>query len=318
MSLLYISQQVTIYAGLSLAIIGLIGNSMNILIFSTLLSYRTTSCTFYFLISSLFNIAYVIINLISRIISAGYGIDPTRTSLAWCKIRQFCLFTLSLITITCSCLATIDQYFASSQNANIRRWSNIKLTHRLVCIVMIVWCIHGIPPLLYSDISPITKSCVNMNAAYGVYIPIYLLGLICVVPILVMVIFGYLTYRNIHMTRGLVRQYADRQLVRMTLFQVILVVFSFFPYGTYSAYSLVTAGMTKDGNRLLQEAFAITVLSLVPYFYYCGSCYVFLMSSSRYRRAMKTRLLFWRRTIQVVPIPMATFGGTALSNRTRQ
>ncbi|CAF1320541.1 unnamed protein product [Adineta ricciae] len=73
----------------------------------------------------------------------------------------------------------------------------------------------------------------------------------------------------------------------------------FFPYGTYSVYNLVTTGMPKDTYRLFQEAFAITVLSLVPYFYYCGSCYVFLMSSSRFRRSVRNQVLFWRRPTQI-------------------
>ncbi|CAF0900701.1 unnamed protein product [Adineta steineri] len=121
MFLLYLSQQITIFGGLILVIIGIFGNSMNILEFSTIRSYRTTPCSFYFLISSIFNIAYVTIKLISRIVSTGYGIDLTHTSVIWCKIRQFSLFTLSLITITCSCLATIDQFLVSSQNVKFRR-----------------------------------------------------------------------------------------------------------------------------------------------------------------------------------------------------
>ncbi|CAF1420662.1 unnamed protein product [Adineta ricciae] len=247
---------------------------------------------------SIFNIAYIVINLISRIVSAGFGIDPTRTSLAWCKFRQFCLYALLLITVTCACLAAIDQYFASSQNVRIRRWSNIRWARR---IVVIIWCIHGIPPILYSNISPTTKACGNMNARYADYIPFYLLGLICAIPIVVMVTFGYLTYRNIHLTRALVRQYADRQLVRMVLFQIILVIISFFPYGIYSVYSLVTTGLTKDSYRLSQEAYALAVISLVTYFYYCGSCYVFVLSSSRFRRSVRNQILYWWNPTQIDP-----------------
>ncbi|CAF0900644.1 unnamed protein product [Adineta steineri] len=315
MSLLYLSQQITIYGGLILVIIGIFGNSMNILVFSTIRSYRTTPCSFYFLISSIFNIAYVTINLISRIVSTGYGIDLTHTSVIWCKIRQFSLFTLSLITITCSCLATIDQFLVSSQNVKFRRLSNMKWTYRIVFIVIIIWVLHGIPPFLFSNISPVTKTCENINAAYGIYIPIYLLGLICAIPIIIMVLFGYLTYRNIRLTKGLVKQYADRQLVKMTLFQVVLVVISFFPYGIYSTYNLITSGMTKDADRLLQEYFAITILSLVPYFYYSGSCYTFLISSSRFRHAVKDRILFWKRINQVLPLPTVTYGKGTLENK---
>ncbi|CAF4219963.1 unnamed protein product, partial [Adineta steineri] len=89
MSLLYISQQITIYLGLFLLITGVVGNGLLILTFSAVRTYRKTPCTFYFLIRSADNIAFILINLISRIVSAGYGIDLTRTSVVWCKIRQY-------------------------------------------------------------------------------------------------------------------------------------------------------------------------------------------------------------------------------------
>jgi hypothetical protein len=247
---------------------GVIGNGINVLVFSTARTYRTTPCTFYFLIASIFNIAYITINLISRVVSAGFGIDLTRTSISWCKTRNFCLFTLSLITLTCSCLATIDQFFATSQSASLRRLSNIKWAHRIVFIAIIVWCLHGIPVILFFNISSITGTCVNTNANYAIYVPIYLLGFICGTPVLVMVVFGYLTYRNIHLTRVLAEQQADRQLARMTLIQVVLIVICIVPYAMYNIYNLITAGMSKDVNRLISEGFAYTFFSLVSYFYY--------------------------------------------------
>jgi hypothetical protein len=268
MFLVNLGQQITIYGGLFLVIIGVIGNGINILVFSTFRNYRTTPCTFYFLIASIFNIAYITINLISRIVSTGFGIDLTRTSISWCKIREFCLFTLNLITLTCSCLATIDQFFATSRNANLRRLSNIKWAHRIVIIVIIIWCLHGIPVILFYNISPITRTCVEINANYAIYIPIYLLGLIFAIPTSIMVIFGYLTYRNIHLTRILVEQQADRQLAKMTLIQVILDVICFLPYSIYIAYSLITSGVNKNTYQLISESFILTIFSLVSYFYF--------------------------------------------------
>ncbi|CAF1271118.1 unnamed protein product [Adineta ricciae] len=197
--------------------------------------------------------------------------------------------------------STIDQYFASSQNVRIRRLSNIRWARRIVVIVIIIWCIYGIPPTLYSDISSTTKACAVTNAGYTVYFPFHVIGLNCIIPTVVMVTFGYLTYRNIRLTRALARQYADRQLVRMVLFQIILVIISFVPYGTYSMYSLISTGLTKDAYRLSQEAYALAVISLVTYFYYCGNCYVFVLSSSRFRRSVRNRILYWWNPIQIDP-----------------
>jgi hypothetical protein len=275
MSLQYIGQQITIYVGLFLVVGGVIGNGINVLVFSTVRNYRTTPCSFYFLVASLFNILYIMINLSSRVASAGFGIDLTRTSDSWCKIRTFCLFTLALITISCSCLATIDQFFVTSQSAYLRRLSNIKWTYRITLIMIIVWCLHGIPPLLVYSISSISNTCVNTNAVYAIYSLFYLLGLVSAIPVVIMVIFGYLTYRNIHLTRVLAEQHADRQLAKMTLIQVVLVVICIVPYGIINTYNVITTRMTKDANRLLSEGFALTILSLVTYFYYAVCVFYF-------------------------------------------
>jgi hypothetical protein len=185
MSLLYIGQQITIYGGFFTVVVGVVGNGMNILVFSNVRNYRQTPCTFYYLIASIYNIAFLTINLMSRILSVGYGIDLTRISITWCKMKSFIGVSISLISLNFSCLATIDQFFATSQNAYLRRFSNIKWTHRIVFIVNIIWCIYGIPVLLFYDISLITNSCIVNNSDYTIYFTIYVIGLLCTMSALV-------------------------------------------------------------------------------------------------------------------------------------
>ena len=268
MSLSYISQQFTIYVGLFFIIIGVVGNTINIWIFSSVRSYRTAPCTFYFLIASIYNFAYITINLPFRILSIGFGIDLTQRSIFLCKFRQICLSSFCLISLSCACLSTIDQFFVTSQNANLRRLSNIKLTHRISIIVMIIWFLHGIPFLLFYNISPITAGCVNTNTIYAVYVSIYFLIILCIIPVILMTLFGYLTYNNIHLTRALAERQADRQLVRMLSIQIILVVICYVPNAINTAYGLITSGVSKDANRLLIESFSSNIINLLTYTYY--------------------------------------------------
>jgi hypothetical protein len=88
-----------------------------------------------------------------------------------------------------------------------------------------------------------------------------------------MLVFGYLTYRNIHLTTLVVKK-ADRQLTRMILIQVILVVICITPYGINSAYTLITENVIKDENRLIREDFALTIFSLLAYVYYSVSLFI--------------------------------------------
>jgi hypothetical protein len=266
--LLYDAQQFTIYVGFFLLIVGILGNAMNLLVFSKIRTYRTTPCTFYFLVSSIVNLVYIGINLTIRILSDGYEINIAGTSSIWCKIRGFLLVTPSIISINFSCLAVIDQFLVTSKSAYLRRLSQIQWAHRISIISIIIWCLHGIPILLFYDVSLINKTCVNNNAGFAIYTLVYLLGIICAIPVSIMMIFGWLTYRNIRQTIVLAELQADRQLLKMTLTNVVLVVISLLPYGIYNTYSLITDTTIKDSDRQLKEYFAGTIVSMVTYLYY--------------------------------------------------
>ncbi|CAF1381320.1 unnamed protein product, partial [Adineta ricciae] len=142
MSLPYLGQQITIYFGSFLVVTGVVGNIINITVFASIRSYRTTPCTFYFLVGSFFDILYIMLNLVSRIAISGVRFDLTRTSVSWCKTRNFSLAFVSLCSLTCSCLATIDQYCATSKNISIRRLSNIKRAPAVLIIMIIIWLCH--------------------------------------------------------------------------------------------------------------------------------------------------------------------------------
>jgi len=86
MSLTYIGDQITIYIGSIFLFTGLVGNGMNILIFLSVRTYRTTPCTFYFLIGSI------------RVI---YEIDLTRNSINWCRAQKRFLLVFMVFIFLC-------------------------------------------------------------------------------------------------------------------------------------------------------------------------------------------------------------------------
>ena len=269
MSLLNIGQQLTIYGGFILLFAGIIGNGLIIFLFSSVRNYRTTSCTFYILVQSIINILYILINQTSRMVSAGYGIDLTRTSVIWCKTRFFFIGFLTITSLSCSCMAAIDQFFATSQNIRLRRFSKIQLVHRIVFVLIIVWCfLETITSFLFFDISPMTNKCMPINTAYAVYYSVFIFVFCGVIPVLLMMIFGCMTYRNIRMTRALAEQHADRQLIQMIFIQVVMVVVSVTPYSINNAYSLITANVIKDVDQQLKENFVLTMVTFITYFYY--------------------------------------------------
>jgi hypothetical protein len=270
--LLYVAKQCTIYVGCFLLITGLFGNMMNIFIFSSLHTYRTTPCTFYFLVGSIFNNLYLLLGLTAVISKGGFGVDLTSTSRIWCKAGAFFVMSLTLVTFTCSCLATIDQFFATSDDIHLRQRSNIKWAHRIILVVIFACCLHATPCLVYLDISSSSKICAFDNTAYAVYVPIFFFVLLCIAPIFIMLLFGCLTYRNIRRTIVLAQQRADQQVTRMIFIQVILVVISNTPNSVFTAYQLITQDNTRDYSRQTKEYLCEVVISLFSYSYYVVCC----------------------------------------------
>ncbi|CAF0853150.1 unnamed protein product [Adineta steineri] len=301
MSLTYRNSRFNLYGSYFFLITGTIGNFLNILIFSSERNYRRTPSTFYFLIGSIHNIFYIVFNLTIRIYNLYNETNLVDTSLGWCLTYTFLIGYLGLTSFTCSCLATIDQFFATSRNAYLRQYSNIKWAHRIVFIIIIVWFLHAIPVLLFYNVPPITSRCNSVNKVYQNYIPVYILVLQCGIPVLVMLIFGGLTYRNMCLSKALVEQHADRQLTKMIIIQVILVIISMTPFGILEIYTLITSKSIKSTDQLQQEAFAQTILILVSYIYYVGNFYMFIISSNRFRQALKNRISFWKKPNQINP-----------------
>ena len=274
MSLTYIGEQITLYTGSILFIAGIFGNGMNILIFSTVRNYRTIPTTFYFLSGSITNILYLLLLLTTRIVTAANGIDLTRTSLAWCKTRPFFVGFLAPLCFTCSCLATIDQFFVTSQHVNIRRLSNIKWAHRVLIISIIFWSIHGLFGPIFYEITSVR--CTSTNAIYAEYAVVYVVVVVCAIPICVIGLFGWLTYRNIRRAIILAEQHVDQELSQMILFQMILIFVSIGPYGVNSAYRLITSGVKKSLDQQVKEAFITTIVTLISYLYYVV-CLIFIV-----------------------------------------
>ncbi|CAF0765998.1 unnamed protein product [Adineta steineri] len=241
-----------------------------------------------------------------RILSAGYGIDPTLTSTIWCKARLYFVNGFATVSLICSCLAVIDQFLATSRSVRLRRWSQITWARRLTLVVFIIGWLTNIPWAIYIDILPISGTCTYTNAIFADYLPVYSLVFFSTIPVSVMFTFGYLAYRNIRLTTALTRQRVDRQLTRMICMQVIVVAFCQIPYGIYNGYSLLTANVIKDTDRLDKELFAAKVTALFVYGNFAGNFYVFLVSSSRFRQTVKDKIFWWRPWNQIAPVTVQT------------
>ena len=160
-SLTIIAKQIVIYFGIPCFIAGIIGGFCNLMVFFSLHTFQENSCAFYLKIMSIFNIAQMITGLVPRIMTTGFDIDWTQTSIFYCKFKYFSLQYAATMSSTCLCLATIDQYLSTCTRPRWQQWCNIKIAHRVLSICAIIWFFEKTTVLIFFNHMnlPLTNKC---------------------------------------------------------------------------------------------------------------------------------------------------------------
>ncbi|CAF4218941.1 unnamed protein product [Adineta steineri] len=305
--------QITIYLGTFTLIAGVIGGLLNIIVFLSLRTFRESSSAFYLTIMSIVNVGQLLTGLLSRIMTSGFGIDWTSTSLFYCKFRLYCFYLCTSTSMTCICLAIIDQYLATSSRAEWRQWCNMRVARRLVLLFVFIWMIHNTPYLIYYDhvISMTTGkvACININTVfvqYNIYGTNLTIGK--VIPICITFVFGLLAYHNVqqlgYRTVPLVRRELDKQL---TVIILVLIVFAFFTNIPYTIVLILSTmpELTQDPVISAQLQFANLVTAYLVYIYFASPFYIYVCVSNRFRRqfiyvSFEIYLNRWRQRTMVI------------------
>lgn len=269
-------KQTIIYLGTVTLVAGLIGGLLDIVVFLSLKTFRLSSCGFYLTVMSVANIGQIITGLLSRILSTGFNIDWSLTSLFYCKFRLYCYQVCALVSMSCICLASIDQYFATCTRPRWQQWCNIKLARRLTIAFTLIWIVHNVPLLIYYDhvvsgatgkiACVITSNAVEQYTAYSITV---ILGK--VLPIFITLLFGLLAYDNVqqipHRMLPLVRRELDKQLTVMVLVQIAVGILMITPYTIiYILLRIPQLSSDVTAAAYLQFATALTTCILYIYF----------------------------------------------------
>ncbi|CAF2151322.1 unnamed protein product [Rotaria magnacalcarata] len=314
-----LSQVMTIYVGSTIYIAGITGGFLNILVFLTLRTFNEKSCGFYLIAMSFVNIGNLTTGLLSRILISGFHLDWTLISPFYCKFRWYGLQFGVLTSFTCTCLAATDQYLSTNSRIEWRRWSSIKIAHRVMAAFIIGWLFHGIPYLLYFDLvqSPIINKlvCASVNKIFQYYHSYgYLIIVSGIIPLVITGIFGLLARKNLrHSANGtisLVQRYLDQQLTKMVLSQLFYNFIFTFPYTMLTTIlSFIPTVNDPLVNAKLDFANVMTVL--IYYMSFASPFYIYTYTSQRFRQQLTYVLLDvhlkrWRRNPRIIINPVAS------------
>lgn len=240
--IIFISSQYTIYVIPLFLIAGLIGNSLNLLVFTTSRIFRDKRCAYLLIIISITDTAQLVINLTLRILTDALGVDPTQRSAVWCRVRGFLAQTFALVSVSTISYMAFDQFTSTSYSLRLRSLNTNRFARRFLIIAFCLCLLHGIPVSLFSQIES-SRGCNIYNAAYLFYFTyVYFIGLAGLIPVAFSSVFGLLALYNIrHIVRrevNLTRRRLDQQLTAMALLRVITLAVLLLPYLAYRVYFL--------------------------------------------------------------------------------
>ncbi|CAF3201931.1 unnamed protein product [Rotaria sp. Silwood2] len=291
----YISQQIVRYFGIPIFVAGVIGAILSTTVLFSLQTFRQNSCAFYLALMSIFDLSELIISLLSFIMINGFGIDWTQNSIVYCKVRLYSIQVFGLIAKNYLCLATIDQFLATTTTRpQWQQWCTVKLARRLCLACGLLWAIVGIPFIIYYDLikSSLTGklTCVitsnNFLQYYNTFHSMFVQSCLFVITT---GIFGLLAYRNIqqssHQVLPIIRRGLAKQLTVMVLVQVIFNFFAILPYTIINAI-LFIPNITNDPtvDVIIKYARLFSVFS--TYVCFASPFYIYLCVSERFRHQL--------------------------------
>ncbi|CAF0744133.1 unnamed protein product [Adineta ricciae] len=254
----YLSEQITKYIGTFLYAICLLGTIMNIGTFLQQ-TYHSRACSLYLLMASVCDLFHLNLDPLTNILQYGFHYDWTINKWTYCKTKSYFAYVFTVTSGTLTTSASITQYFLSSENNSHWYYARRHIGIRFIKIIPVFWFIIGIPVFFCSTrfYHPFQNNryiCSNPArhiACYTIRL-IYVCILNGFLPPFIMMIFGFLTHRNIHkrhlhLKRRSIRiRQINQQLTSMLILQAIKSTIASIPYSIFNCYWLSTIHSPKS------------------------------------------------------------------------
>ena len=317
----YATTQIYIYGYCFIFLTGMIGNSINILMFTT--SLKGNPCSLYLSTTAVCDSLEILVWIVPYTIQVICGKNGTESFLPWCKLMPYLADTFTMISITTICLASIDRYHSTCRSARKRQWSSIKTAKISILLTVLFSLSLEIPDLIYYYIEDADDVyyCTNIADFYNYYTNFFEIPFLWTcVPFGILLVFGFLTYRNLKSTQTLARattidhslqpqktakQRVDDQLTRMLALQIICFFISTVTWSSMQFYYTITFHWQKSDWRQAMENFITSIAAVIYLLYTSSSFYVYYFSSATYRRRVNRmwgKTFGLRRRLMVLPV----------------
>ncbi len=217
------------------------------------------------------------------------------------QILCLCLLSHCLFVDRFTGVATIDQWLSTSRNIRLRSFSSKRNTQIMIGGVLLFYGLLLIPNPIYSEIlyDPLRNAtiCDSPKGIYRLYFNYGLVIFAHLIPIIIMIVFGYLTYRHLstgnHLQRrsGItIKHRINIQMVRALFIQISLfIIFIISAWVTIILYPASTANtIQRSAERIAIEMLATNLSMLAYYGSFSDAFYIFSYCSTNLSMQCKT------------------------------
>ena len=271
-TIIFASQIYTIIVYLIFLIGGLIGNFYNVLVFRCFKLFQRNQCAFYLMSESIASFGVLIVIVPFRIAEYVFAYDSTQLSLTWCKLRQAIAIVFAFLSLSAICYAAMDQYLSTHWHAYLRHLSTLKLSHRLICVTIMILILYSIPFMIFFEIQ-LGSGCIITNVIFARFFSfVNFCVFTAILPITISVSFALLAYTNVRrIVRRqipIARRRLDRQLTAMVLTKVAFLVVATLPYIIFRIYTLNIPDHRSDTIRMSIEQLIFVITASLYYIYF--------------------------------------------------
>ena len=269
-TLLHVTYVLNAYIGSLTIIVGLIGNILNILIFTQLKLFRKNPSIFSLIVVSIADCCLLLLTSITRVTPTIFKFNLVEQFSIACKIQIFIARLAGIVSICVVCFAAFDQYLSTSYRLQLRQLSSFKLAQRFTIVVLLLAIAYSIPVLIYFDIRP-GVGCRAIDPAFSYFNSfIHYCILFGLFPIVVALSFSLLAFYNVrHLIRRqipVVRRRLDRQLTAMILVRAALMIIVNLPFFIYITYQYNSSYDRTNQWAVAVNQFIAIIFTTIFYF----------------------------------------------------
>lgn len=265
--------------------LGLIGALSTIIVFTHQPSFRQTPTTVYLLVGASITAIHLLFNYSQSILVDGFGFGLFNTNDSNCRQHNYFRYMSTVAAISFPCWAAFDQFVITSRQATIRqRWSSMHFVRHATIGTILFWTIFYLPILFISRVT--NGICVMIDHPYRklnnfVFTPlIFTIG-----PIGLILIFTRRTIEHLRSTSFLQQNdQLTKQIRRMLIPQLIVLIISSIPFGLQNIYSDLTENLSKTDRQKSIEKLFVQIVRIFYHLNFVCSFYIYFSTSIEVRR----------------------------------